>query len=52
MSRRLMKLFQTESSIGRRLDHPNIVKIYDAVVEPERAYLAMGTSRVRRSTSS
>ncbi|MFO1346033.1 MAG: protein kinase [Rhodocyclaceae bacterium] len=41
MSRRLMKLFQTESSIGRRLDHPNIVKIYDAVVEPERAYLAM-----------
>ena len=41
MSRRLRKLFQTEDSIGRRLDHPNIVKIYDAVVEPERAYLAM-----------
>ncbi len=41
MSRRLMKLFQTESGIGRRLDHPNIVKIYDAVVEPDRAYIAM-----------
>ena len=41
MSRRLMKLFQTEAGIGRRLDHPNIVKIYDAVVEPDRAYIAM-----------
>jgi serine/threonine protein kinase len=41
MSRRLRKLFQTEDSIGRRLDHPNIVRIYDAVVEPEQAYLAM-----------
>jgi serine/threonine protein kinase len=36
MSRRLRKLFQTEDSIGRRLNHPNIVKIYDAVVEAER----------------
>jgi eukaryotic-like serine/threonine-protein kinase len=41
MSRRLRKLFQTEDSIGRRLDHPNIVKIYDAVIEPDRAYLVM-----------
>ncbi|MDQ5879233.1 MAG: eukaryotic-like serine/threonine-protein kinase [Pseudomonadota bacterium] len=41
MSRRLMKLFQTESGIGRRLDHPNIVRIHDAVVEPERAYIVM-----------
>lgn len=41
MSRRLRKLFQTEDSIGRRLDHPNIVKIYDAVIEPERAYIVM-----------
>ena len=41
MSRRLRKLFQTEDSIGRRLDHPNIVKIYDAVVEAEQAYLVM-----------
>ena len=41
MSRRLMKLFQTESGIGRKLDHPNIVRIYDAVVEPDRAYIVM-----------
>ena len=41
MSRRLRKLFQTEDSIGRRLDHPNIVKLYDAVIEPDRAYLIM-----------
>ncbi len=41
MSRRLMKLFQTEAGIGRKLDHPNIVRIYDAVVEPEQAYIVM-----------
>lgn len=41
MSRRLRKLFQTEDAIGRRLDHPNIVKLYDAVVEADRAYLVM-----------
>lgn len=41
MSRRLRKLFQTEDSIGRRLDHPNIVKVYDAAIEDDRAYLVM-----------
>ena len=41
MSRRLMKLFQTEAGIGQRLNHPNIVRIYDTVVEPERAYIVM-----------
>ena len=41
MSRRLRKLFQTEDAIGRRLDHPNIVKIYDGVVEADQAYLVM-----------
>jgi serine/threonine protein kinase len=41
MSRRLRKLFQTEDAIGRRLDHPNIVKLYDAVVEADRAYIVM-----------
>jgi non-specific serine/threonine protein kinase len=41
MSRRLRKLFQTEDSIGRRLDHPNIVKIHDAKIEADRAYLVM-----------
>lgn len=41
MSRRLLKLFNTEGAIGRCLDHPNIVKIYDAVVEEEQAYIVM-----------
>ncbi len=41
MSRRLRKLFQTEGSTAGRLDHPNIVRIYDAVVERDHAYLAM-----------
>lgn len=41
VSRRLRKLFQTENSIGRRLDHPNIVKIYDAHIETDHAYLVM-----------
>lgn len=41
VSRRLRKLFQTELGIARRLDHANIVKVFDAVVEPDRAYIAM-----------
>lgn len=41
MSRRLKKLFQTEGGVARRLCHPNIVAVYDAVVEEDCAYLAM-----------
>jgi len=41
MSRRLRKLFQTELGIARRLDHPNIVKVFDAVVETDQAYIVM-----------
>ncbi|MDR0578375.1 MAG: protein kinase [Candidatus Accumulibacter sp.] len=41
MSRRLRKLFQIESAIGRRLDHPNIVRIYDAEIKNDQAYIVM-----------
>ncbi len=41
MSRRLRKLFQIEGLVGRRLDHPNIVKIYDTVIEDDQAYIVM-----------
>ncbi len=41
VSRRLRKLFQTESSVGRRLDHPHIVKIYGAHLASDHAYLVM-----------
>ena len=40
-SRRLRKLFQTEGVVAQRLDHPNIVRIYEVVVEDDFAYLAM-----------
>ena len=41
MSRRLRKLFQNEGMVSKRLDHPNIVRVYDAVAEDDYAYLAM-----------
>lgn len=45
LSRRLIKLFQTESGVGKRLEHPHIARVYDSVVEEvageKRAYLVM-----------
>jgi predicted Ser/Thr protein kinase len=41
MSRRLRKLFQNEGMVARRLNHPNIARVYDGVVEDDFAYLAM-----------
>jgi non-specific serine/threonine protein kinase len=40
-NRRLVKLFRTEWQIARRLDHPNIIKIYDTQIEETQAYLVM-----------
>jgi serine/threonine protein kinase len=41
MSRRMRKLFQNEGMVSKRLNHPNIVQVYEAVVEKDFAYLAM-----------
>lgn len=41
VSRRMRKLFQNEGMVSKRLDHPNIVRVYDTVVEDDFAYLAM-----------
>jgi CRP-like cAMP-binding protein/predicted Ser/Thr protein kinase len=41
MSRRMRKLFQNERMVAKRLDHPNIVRVFDAVVEEQFAYLVM-----------
>lgn len=41
MSRRMRKLFQNEGMVSKRLDHPNIVRVFDTVVEDDFAYLAM-----------
>lgn len=40
-TRRLKKLFATEGALAQKLDHPNIVKIYETVFEDDQAYIAM-----------
>src|SRR5882672_7171854 len=35
------RFFNAEAALVGRLQHPNVVKIYDAVVEPDAAYLVM-----------
>jgi non-specific serine/threonine protein kinase len=40
-SRRQMKLLTTESAVARRLDHPNIIKFHDVVIEENQAYIVM-----------
>ncbi len=40
-SRRMRKLFLTEAAIAAKLNHPNIIRIFDAQVEEDRAYLVM-----------
>jgi serine/threonine protein kinase len=41
LNRRLLKLFQTEWTVSQKLDHPNIIRIYDRVIEETQAYLVM-----------
>ena len=40
-TRRLRKLLRTEWSVMTGLDHPNIIHIYDTVIEDDFAYLVM-----------
>lgn len=40
-TRRLKKLFSAEAALSGRLNHPNIIKIHDAIVEEHQAYLVM-----------
>jgi len=40
-ARRMRKLFVTEGAVAQRLDHPNIVKVYDTVVDDHMALMAM-----------
>ena len=40
-NRRLIKLLKAERAVSQRLDHPNIIKIFDVVIEKEEAYVVM-----------
>lgn len=40
-NRRLLKLLKAEKAVASRLDHPNIIRIFDAVVEKDEAYVVM-----------
>lgn len=40
-NRRLLKLFKAEGSVAGRLDHPNIIRIFDAVLDNDEAYVVM-----------
>ena len=40
-NRRLLKLLRAEMDVSRRLDHPNIIKIFDTVVEKDYSYIVM-----------
>ncbi len=40
-NRRLLKLLRAEMDVSKRLDHPNIIKIFDTAIEKEYAYIVM-----------
>ncbi|GHU04931.1 hypothetical protein AGMMS49960_21150 [Betaproteobacteria bacterium] len=41
LNRRMMKLLRAEDAVSRRLNHANIIRIYEAVIEPTEAYVVM-----------
>ncbi|MDO9598280.1 MAG: protein kinase [Azoarcus sp.] len=40
-NRRMLKLLKAEEAVARRLDHPNIIRIFEAVVEADEAFVVM-----------
>ena len=40
-NRRLIKLLKAEKAVSKRLDHAHIIKIFEAVIEREEAYVVM-----------
>lgn len=40
-NRRLLKLLRAEAAVARRLDHPNIIRVYEAIIESDEAYVVM-----------
>ncbi len=40
-NRRLLKLLKAEEAVAQRLDHPNIIRIFEAVTDVEEAYVVM-----------
>ncbi len=40
-NRRLMKLLKAEAAVATRLEHPHIIRIFEAVIEENEAYIVM-----------
>lgn len=40
-NRRLMKLLKAEEAVAKRLNHPNIIRIHEAVIHPDESYVVM-----------
>ena len=40
-NRRLVKLLRAEDAVARRLDHPNIIRVFEVVTNTEEAYVVM-----------
>jgi len=40
-NRRLLKLLRAEQAVAERLNHPNIIRIHETVIEDDQAYVVM-----------